>query len=108
MSPATSTRLVIAGAAITLGSRPTRTQRKGIIDPSVEATIDTNGNVKNKTVATWKLTPNILYAMGLTMVPSMVPDMIPAAASFQITRGASLFANKIKYNGKKRRKKENK
>ena len=50
--PATSTKLVIAGAAMTLGSRRTRTQTKGMIDPNVEAIMDTNGRVKKRTTAT--------------------------------------------------------
>ena len=53
-----STMLVMAGDAMTLGSSPTMTHKNGIVEPNVAAIILTNGNVKNKTTATWKLNPN--------------------------------------------------
>jgi len=52
MRPITSTKLVMAGAAMTLGSRPSATHANGIDDPRVAAMAETSGNVQRTTVDT--------------------------------------------------------
>ena len=59
MRPLTSTKLVMAGAAMTLGSRPRKTQRNGMQAPSEEAIVDTRGNVQKMTTETCNEIPMI-------------------------------------------------
>ena len=55
-----STKLVMAGAAITLGSNPIKMHRNGIMAPRVEAMVETNGMVNKSTVATGNEMPKIV------------------------------------------------
>ena len=51
-NPLTSTKLVMAGAAMTLGSNPNAKHTNGMDDPKVAAMVDTKGKVQKMTVAT--------------------------------------------------------
>ena len=90
MSPVTSTKVVIAGAAIIAGSNPTNLHPNGMLLAKVAAIVDKSGRVQHTTTDTWDEIPPTKYAIHPTNDPKSIPTNIPLIASFRMILIASL------------------